>query len=75
MRKLVLTFALVLPLAVANLASATTWYVGYVLYGNICRSGYFYTVYPTTMGQPVGSQCPVNNSYGQFMTMGNVANE
>ena len=56
-------------------ASATTWYFNGVLYGNICRSGYYYTVYPIAYGQPVGSQCPIRDQYGNFVMWGLVSNE
>ena len=69
----------VLALAVlmlgAAFAGAQTWYVGGVLFGNVCRSGAYYTVYPIQNGQPVGSVCPVRDGYGIIIAVGTVTNE
>ena len=56
-------------------ADASTWYVGGVWFGNICRSGGYYTVYPRHMGQPVGTTCPVRDSYGNVVGTGVVTDE
>lgn len=74
MKKSLIAIAAVLTL-VASIADASTWYVGGVLYGNICRSGVYYTVYPIANGQPVGSICPIRNDYGQIIGTGFVSNE
>lgn len=58
-----------------GLANATTWYQGGVLYGNVCRSGAYYTVYPIAMGQPVGTACPVRDGYGNVIGTGVVTAE
>jgi hypothetical protein len=42
--KKTLALALVL-LGIGGIANATRWVNG-VLYGNVCRSGYYYFVYP-----------------------------
>ena len=59
----------------AAFAGAQTWYVGGVLFGNVCRNGAFYTVYPPAMGQPVGTACPVRDGYGNVIAYGIVTNE
>lgn len=56
-------------------ANAVTWWVNGVLYGNVCRNGAFYTVYPINMGQPVGSLCPVRNNAGYIIGQGIVTDE
>lgn len=56
-------------------AAAMTWWVGPTLFGNVCRNGAFFTVYPTTMGQPVGSSCPLRDNFGNVIGMGIVSNE
>ncbi len=56
-------------------ASAATWWVNGVLYGNVCRNGIFFTVYPIQMGQPVGTICPIRDSYGNIVGQGLVSNE
>ena len=61
--KKTLALALVL-LGIGGIANATTARVNGVLYGNVCRSGYYYSVYPWANAQPVGSACPVRDSYG-----------
>ena len=67
---------LALSLTAATLsASAATWWVNGVLYGNICRNGIYYTVYPLHMGQPVGSMCPLRDNYGNIVMWGRVSNE
>ena len=66
---------LVLLVTLAAYASAATWWVGGVLYGNVCRNGYYYTVYPTHMGQPVGTTCPVRDNNGYIIGTGVVTNE
>lgn len=58
-----------------GLANATTWYQGGVLYGNVCRNGVYYTVYPISMGQPVGTACPVRDAYGNIIGTGIVTAE
>lgn len=64
-------------LAVASMssASAVTWWVNGVLYGNVCRSGIYYTIYPIHMGQPVGTLCPVRDIYGNIVLTGRVTAE
>jgi hypothetical protein len=66
---------LVLLLLTAAIASATTWYQNGILYGNVCRNGVYYTVYPVAMGQPVGTVCPIRDVYGNVVGTGLVSNE
>ncbi len=56
-------------------ASAGTAWINGVLYGNVCRNGLYYTVYPAHMAQPVGTTCPVRDSYGSIIGYGTVSNE
>ena len=56
-------------------AHADTWYVNGVLMGNVCRNGVYYTVYPYSMAQPVGTSCPIRNGYGNIVGYGYVSNE
>jgi hypothetical protein len=72
--KKTLALALVL-LGVGGIANATTWWQYGVLYGNVCRSGIYFTVYPLANGQPVGSVCPVRDGYGNIIAQGVVTNE
>jgi hypothetical protein len=72
MKKLVVSLAL---LASSLSAGAVTWWVNGVLYGNVCRNGFYYTVYPIYMGQPVGTTCPVRNQFGQVIMPGVVTAE
>jgi hypothetical protein len=69
-----LALAVVL-LGVAGIANATTAWINGVLYGNVCRSGYYYSVYPWANAQPVGSACPVRDVYGNIIAQGIVTNE
>lgn len=59
----------------ATSASAMTFWQGGVLMGTVCRSGLFWTAYPVSMAQPVGSSCPVRDSYGYIIGQGVVTNE
>lgn len=73
MKKLILAAVL----AVSSLsANAVTW-VGNdgQIWGNVCRNGAYFTVYPVSMGQPVGTSCPIRNGYGQIVGYGFVSNE
>lgn len=72
MKKILLSLALLATMATAN--AATFFYNG-VLMGTVCRMGYYYTVYPTHMAQPVGTYCPVRNGYGQIIGTGTVTSE
>lgn len=72
MKKLLISIGLILSLTGAQ---AATWYSGGILYGNVCRSGFFYTVNPFMNGQPVGSTCPVRDVFGNFVTWGTVSYE
>ena len=67
--------AFVAVLMGAALAGAQTWYYAGVLYGNICRNGAYYTVYPISAGQPVGSVCPLRDNLGNIVGTGYVSNE
>ncbi len=67
--------AVALISSVALSANAATWWYNGVLYGNVCRAGAYYTVYPMSMGQPVGTNCPVRDNYGNFIAPGYVSNE
>jgi len=73
MKKIVLAIALVAGLVGG--ANATTWMVGGVVFGNVCRNGVYFTVYPISMGQPVGTQCPMRDNYGNIVGYGFVSNE
>lgn len=72
MKKVVIGF---LAAAALSSASAATWWVNGVLFGNVCRSGLYYTVYPIHMGQPVGTICPVRDAFGNIIMQGIVSNE
>jgi hypothetical protein len=72
MKKLAVGILAALSFASAN---AATWWVDGVLYGNICRSGIYYTVYPLRMGQPVGTVCPIRDYNGYIIGWGTVSNE
>jgi hypothetical protein len=72
--KKTLALALVL-LVMGGIANATTAWVNGLLYGNVCRSGYYYFVYPWANAQPVGSACPVRDGYGNVIAQGVVTNE
>jgi hypothetical protein len=65
-----------ISLAVAAIsASAATFFYNGVLMGTVCRSGAYYTVYPVSMAQPVGSPCPVRDPYGYIIGSGVVTTE
>ena len=67
--------AIVLVALAAGSAFSATWWVNGVLYGNICRNGIYFTVYPANMAQPVGTTCPMRDSYGNIVGQGYVSNE
>jgi len=72
MKKAILGIAI----AVAAIsAQAGTWWVGGTLFGNVCRSGIYFTVYPVQYGQPVGTSCPVRDNFGNIVAYGFVSNE
>ena len=73
MKKLVLAVAL--AVGMIGIADADTWFVGGVMYGNVCRNGVYFTVYPMQMGQPVGTSCPVRDNYGNVIGYGVVIAE
>jgi len=76
MKKLLLASLIALSsFAAVSTAQADTWYVNGVLVGNICRNGVYYTVYPYSMAQAVGTSCPLRNGYGQIVGWGYVSNE
>lgn len=56
-------------------AMAATFLVNGVWYGTVCRNGYYYTVYPSHMAQPVGTSCPVRDAYGYVIGYGVVTHE
>ena len=68
-------FMLAVILLGVSMANATTWYQNGVLYGNVCRAGAYYTVYPIANGQPVGTSCPVRDGYGTIIAYGFVTAE
>lgn len=72
MKKIVI--AAVAALSVMS-ASAATWWVNGVLFGNVCRNGIYYTVYPIHMGQPVGTVCPIRDNNGFIIGQGIVSAE
>jgi len=53
-------------------ANASTWWVGNVYVGNVCRAGAWYFVY-SGVGFPVGSVCYFTLPAGQFQ--GFISNE
>lgn len=69
------TIAILLILFIASPAKSATWFVGGVLYGNVCRSGAFFYVYPPQMAQPVGSVCPLRDGFGNIYAWGTVSAE
>lgn len=62
-------------LLVASSANAVTWMWNGTLYGNVCRNGAYFTVYPTHMGQPVGSACAIRDGMGNQIGWGQVSPE
>jgi hypothetical protein len=67
-------FAALAALA-TSAAFAATFYINGLWYGTVCRSGYYYTVYPSHMAQPVGTTCPVRDVYGNIIGYGVVTSE
>lgn len=66
---------LAVSLAFAALgAQAATYWVNGVQYGNVCRSGPYYTVY-FNESRPVGSVCAVRAPNGGFIGWGIVTDE
>ena len=61
--------------AVSSVASASTWWHNGLLYGNVCRSGAYFTVYPSYNAQLVGSSCPVRDGFGNVVLWGYVSDE
>ncbi len=72
MNKLLTLLALAATLTSAN---AGTFYANGVLYGTVCRNGPYWTSYPAQNAQPVGSSCPVRDSYGNIIGYGTVTSE
>lgn len=72
MKKSFIVLALLAAMGTAN--AVTTWVNG-TLYGNVCRAGLYYTVYPVSASQPVGSFCPVRDGLGNIILTGTVTNE
>lgn len=72
MKKIIISAIIAL---VCSASSATTWWYNGVLFGNVCRSGVYFTVYPYNAGQPVGSSCPVRDSFGNIIGYGLVTTE
>ena len=73
MKKLILVIAMLL---LSFNVGATTWFESGVLFGNVCRLGAWYTVYPVTYGQPVGSRCPLRLiDTGEIWSWGYVTSE
>ena len=72
MKKLIL--ASLAALATSSSFAYTFWVNG-VLYGTVCRNGIYYTSYPSSMAQPVGTSCPVRDYYGNILGYGIVTNE
>jgi hypothetical protein len=56
-------------------ANAVTWWQNGYLFGNVCRAGLYYTVYPMSMGQLVGTSCPIRDNSGNIIGTGVVSNE
>ena len=72
MKKLIMALALLASIGSAN---AYTWWDNGVYMGNVCRSGYYYYVYPLSMGQPVGTGCPIRNNATNIIGWGYVSDE
>lgn len=70
--KQIFTFLVLAMLAVP--ASAETWWVNGVLFGNVCRNGIYYTYYPGD-GMPVGARCAIRDNFGNVIGWGRVSNE
>ena len=66
---------IIVTLALATVSHADTFWRNGVLFGNVCRAGQFYTVYPYNMAQPVGTSCPVRNNNGFIVLYGTVSEE
>jgi hypothetical protein len=62
-------------LGVGGMANATTRWINGVLWGNVCRNGIYYTVYPWANAQPVGTACPVRDNFGNIIGQGAVSDE
>ena len=75
MKRIISSIFAITLLTASISANAQTWFIGGVLYGNICRNGIYYTVYPVANGQPVGSSCPVRDNFGNVIGYGFVSNE
>ena len=74
-KSLIALFLAVAGLTAALPAHAVTWWNNGVLYGNVCRNGAYYTIYPTYNGQPVGTSCPIRNNGGWIVGYGTVSDE
>lgn len=61
--------------AFAMSAHALTFWVNGVLMGTVCRNGPYFTAYPTSMAQPVGTACPIRDGYGTIIGTGVVTTE
>jgi uncharacterized membrane protein len=72
MKKLILV---TLAALATTTAMAATFLVNGVWYGTVCRSGVYYTVYPSHMAQAVGTVCPVRDAFGYVIAYGIVTNE
>lgn len=72
MKKIIIS---ILTATMFTSASAVTWWHNGVLFGNVCRNGVYFTVYPERSGQPVGSTCPVRDSFGNILGYGLVTAE
>lgn len=59
-----------------NSVSAAT-FIGHdgILYGNTCRNGALFTIYPLPHVLPVGSTCVIRNNVGIIVAHGRVSNE
>jgi hypothetical protein len=77
MKALILSLVAASAVLVGSSANAATWYVGGVLFGNVCRTadGLYYTIYPIANGQPIGTSCPVRNPAGVVIAYGVVTAE
>ncbi len=72
MKKTIVALVFLLSMVSAN--AFTFMYYG-TLMGTVCRDGNFYTTYPRSMAQPVGTVCPVRDGYGNVMGYGVVTTE
>ena len=72
MKRILLALTLII---MATTGHALTFWSNGVLYGTVCRIGIYFYSYPVSMAQPVGTMCPVRDSWGNIIATGTVTNE